>query len=345
MTQTFRNDLNTASFNEPILHGLTEVEFVKDILSTEAFDSGAQQLEGFETRILKRHLRKVIIDYTLRFKDSTRNYIGLYRESDERLGHTFSVMKTLRSNGFGEDSKLRVPSPVLYIPALAFLMMEQAEGQTLREIFESRKDPEPYVTGAARWLARLHSSSIILDGEFSRDDEIAASHRYARAGSWLFPTLKSEIQSISDQLINAQKALQLPERKPIHGDYHPRNIIVSPDLTTVIDFEESRMGDPAFDVGYFMAQTKMTHGLGDTTIRAVEAFIQEYQGNHTSVDPDLVNRASVFEAQTYLQRIYHTYYLLALRPNFDLISEWLNECKGCLRKAQSRRLETGRRLQ
>ncbi len=254
-------------------------------------------------------------------------------------------MKTLRSNGFGEDSKLRVPSPVLYIPALAFLMMEQAEGQTLREIFESRKDPEPYVTGAARWLARLHSSSIILDGEFSRDDEIAASHRYARAGSWLFPTLKSEIQSISDQLINAQKALQLPERKPIHGDYHPRNIIVSPDLTTVIDFEESRMGDPAFDVGYFMAQTKMTHGLGDTTIRAVEAFIQEYQGNHTSVDPDLVNRASVFEAQTYLQRIYHTYYLLALRPNFDLISEWLNECKGCLRKAQSRRLETGRRLQ
>src|SRR6266496_1922255 len=37
--------------------------------------------------------------------------------------------------------------------------------------------------------------------------------------------------------------------KPIHGDYHPRNIIVAPDLTTVIDFEEARMGDPAFDVG------------------------------------------------------------------------------------------------
>jgi len=149
MTQPIRNDPNSASFNEPILHGLTEVEFVKDILSTEAFDPGAQQLEGFETRILKKHLRKVIIDYTLRFKHSTRNYIGLYRESDERLGHTFSVMKTLRSNGFGEDSNLRVPNPVLYIPALSFLMMEQAEGQTLREIFESRSDPESYVKGAA----------------------------------------------------------------------------------------------------------------------------------------------------------------------------------------------------
>ncbi len=347
MTQTIRNDPNNASFNEPILHGLTEVEFVKDILSTEAFgDPGLQQpLQGFETRILKRHLRKVVIDYTLKFKDSTRNYIGLYRESDERLGHTFSVMKTLRSNGFGEDSSLKVPSPVLYIPALSFLMMEQAEGQPLREIFESRIDPGPYVKGTARWLARLHNSNIRLDGEFSRDNEIEASRRYARAGSWLFPTLKSDIQSISIRLIDAQKTLPLQARKPIHGDYHPRNIIVSPDLTTVIDFEEARMGDPAFDVGYFVAQTKMTHGLGDATVQAVEAFIQEYQENQPSIDPDLAQRAAVFEAQTYLQRIYHTYYLLGLRPDFDLISKWLSECQGCLRKVQSSRLEMGRRNQ
>src|SRR5439155_5422709 len=151
------------------------------LLTTEAFDPRLQQpLEGVETRILKRHLRKVIIDYTLKFKDSTRNYIGLYRESDQRLGHTFSVMKTLRSSGFGRASNLRVPSPVLYIPSLSFLMMEQAEGQPLREMFESRMDSRPYVKGAARWLAKLHNSNnsnIRLDGEFSRDDEIEASRR------------------------------------------------------------------------------------------------------------------------------------------------------------------------
>jgi len=343
MTQTIRNDPDSSSFNEPILHGLTEAEFVRDILSTEVFDRGAQQqLQGFETRILKRHLRKVIIDYTLRFRDSTKNYIGLYRESDERLGHTFSVMKTLRSNGFGEDSRLRVPSPILYIPALSFLMMEQAQGEPLREVLERRSDPDPYVKGAARWLAKLHSCNITVDGASSRDDEIANSHRYARAALWLLPTLRSEIQSISNQLIDAQKTLQPCVGKPIHGDYHPRNIIVSPDLTTVIDFEEARMGDPAFDVGYFTAQTKMTHGLGDTTLQAVEAFLQEYQENQPNKDQDFAQRAAVFEAQTYLQRIYHTYYLLALRPDFDLISEWLNECQSCLVKARSGYRQTGR---
>jgi len=343
MTQTIRNDPDSSSFNEPILHGLTEAEFVRDILSTEVFDRGPQQqLQGFETRVLKRHLRKVIIDYTLRFRDSTKNYIGLYRESDERLGHTFSVMKTLRSNGFGEDSRLRVPSPILYIPALSFLMMEQAQGEPLREVLERRSDPDPYVKGAARWLAKLHSCNITVDGASSRDDEIANSHRYARAALWLLPTLRSEIQSISNQLIDAQKTLQPCVGKPIHGDYHPRNIIVSPDLTTVIDFEEARMGDPAFDVGYFTAQTKMTHGLGDTTLQAVEAFLQEYQENQPNKDQDFAQRAAVFEAQTYLQRIYHTYYLLALRPDFDLISEWLNECQSCLVKARSGYRQTGR---
>jgi len=343
MTQTIRNDPDSSSFNEPILHGLTEAEFVRDILSTEAFNPGSQQqLQGFETRILKRHLRKVIIDYTLRFKDSTRNYIGLYRESDERLGHTFSVMKTLRFNGFGEDSRLRVPSPIIYIPALSFLMMEQAEGELLRAILERGSDPDPYVKGAAQWLARLHSCNITLGGASSRDDEIANSHRYMRAASWLLPTLKSEIKSISDQLIGAQKSLHLHTKKPIHGDYHPRNIIVSPGLTTVIDFEETRMGDPAFDVGYFTAQTKMTHGLGDTTLQAVEAFVQEYRENMPYIEDDFAQRAAVFEAQTYLQRIYHTYYLLALRPDFDLISEWLNECQSCLLKARSGYPQTGR---
>jgi aminoglycoside phosphotransferase (APT) family kinase protein len=332
------------SFGEPILHGLTEVEFIRDILSTEALDPGSQQeILGFETRILKRHLRKVIIDYALRFKDSTKNYIGLYRESDERLGHTFSVLKILRSNGFGDDSRLRVPSPILYLSELSFLMMERAKGEPLREIFEKREDPGPYMKGAARWLAQLHKSKITLDGSCSQGDEIAASLRYARAGSWLLPTLKSEIQSISNQLIAAQKALRPGARKPIHGDYHPRNIIVDSDLTTVIDFEEARMGDPAFDVGYFTAQTKMTHGRGDVTVQALEAFLKEYQENRPNADRDLEKRAAVFEAQTYLQRIYHTYYLLALRPDFDLITEWLNESQGCLRRAQSGCLQTGRR--
>jgi aminoglycoside phosphotransferase (APT) family kinase protein len=337
MTQRIVDRLDSFVWESPILQGLTEVDFFKDLLSTPAFDQDPhEEIQRFEVRTLKKHLRKTIIEYTVSFTGSTKNYIGIYRESDERLEHVFSVLKTLRSNGFTEDSKLTVPRPVLYIPALSFLLMDKAQGKLLREIFERKEDdPTPYARGAAQWLSKLHSSKVRLDGVKSRKDEVAASLRFTRAALWLFPRLKPEIQSISDQLIGLQEAHPPRARRPIHGDYHARNIIASPERTTVIDLEEARMGDPAFDLGYFMAQTKMTHGTGQTITQATESFLQEYLENQSSVDDHFAQSVAVFEAQTYLQRIYHTYYHLDLKPNFDQISEWLNECKNCLQKASA----------
>ncbi|HYY91648.1 MAG TPA: aminoglycoside phosphotransferase family protein [Candidatus Dormibacteraeota bacterium] len=322
------------SRDTPILHGLTEVEFIRDILSTNALGREPnQELTGFEARILKKHLRKVIIDYTLRFGDSTRGCIGLYRESDKRLGRTFSVLETLTSNGFGPEDKLRVPKPIAYIPALSFLMIERAEGRILREIFERSENPYPYVKGAAQWIAKLHNSEIKLDYTHSQDKEIETSLRYTRTASWLLPRLESEVHSLAAKLVRVQKALRTAPRKTIHGDYHPRNIIVSPEITTVIDFEEAGMGDPAFDVGYFIAQTKMTHGTQESTVRATDTFFEEYTKDQPNLRPDFAQRVAVFEAQTYFQRIYHTYYLLQLKPDLDRITEWLNECKTSLNKA------------
>ena len=334
MTQRIAHELDGLSWESPILQGLKEVDFFRDLLSTQAFEQEPhEEIQGFEARTLKKHLRKTIIDYTVKFTNSTKSYIGIYRESDERLEHVFSLLKILRSNGFAEASRLTVPRPILYMPALSFLLMGKADGEPLRYVFERKGDPTSYVKGAAQWLAKLHGSSIRLDGVRSPKDEVAASLRFTRAALWLFPRLKLEIQSISDQLIALQEASPPRPRRPIHGDYHPRNIIASPELTTVIDLEEARMGDPAFDLGYFVAQTKMTHGTGQTIIQATESFLREYQETQPSVQGDFARTVAVFEAQTYLQRMYHTYYLLELKPNFDQISEWLRECKKCLRKA------------
>ena len=334
MTQRIVDGLNNFPWDSSFLHGLTQVDFFRDLVSTQAFDRDPHEdIQGFEARTLKKHLRKTIIEYTVRFANSTKHYIGIYRESDERLKQVFSILKTLRSNGFAEDGKFTVPRPILYIPALSFLLMDKADGELLREMFERKDDPTSYVKGAAQWLAKLHSSKIRLDRVKSRKDEVAASLRFTRAVIRLFPRQKSEIESISDQLISLQEAHPPRPRRPIHGDYHARNIIASPEVTTVIDLEEAQMGDPAFDLGYFVAQTKMTHGSWQTIAQATESFLQEYLENRPSVQDDFAQSVAVFEAQTYLQRIYHAHYLLDQKPNLDQISEWLNECKKCLQKA------------
>jgi len=334
MTQKIVNRFESPPRDSPLLPGLTEVDFFKDLLSTQAFDEDSQkEICGFEAGILKKHLRKSIIDYTITFPNSTKRYIGIYRELDERLERVFSTLKTLRANGFADPSQLRVPRPILYISTLSFILMDKAEGELLREILRRKDSLVPYVSGAAEWLAKLHNTKIRLDRVRSRKDEVAATLKYARALTWHFPRLASEIKSISDQMVSLQEANAPCPRKPIHGDYHPRNIISSPGITTVIDLEEAGMGDPAFDVGYFVAQTKMTHGRDETITRATESFLEAYMENQQSSQEDFLQRVTVFEAQTYLQRIYHTYYLLDLKPDVDKVAEWLNECRTSLQKA------------
>ena len=94
------------------------------------------------------------------------------------------------------------------------------------------------------------------------------------------------------------------------------------------------MGDPAFDIGYFIAQTKMSHGTLESLPEAQDVFLDEYKRCCSQIDEDFWRRVSIFEAQTYLQRIYHTYYLLSLKPDLDLISTWLSEAKNALRRAE-----------
>ena len=123
----------------------------------------------------------------------------------------------------------------------------------------------------------------------------------------------------------------------IHGDYHPKNIFATADsTTTVIDFEESRMGDPAFDLGYFIAQMKMSHGFERSILDAADIFLHKYIKKSCCSDDDIRKRQMIYEAQTYLQRIYHTYWLLKLKPDIDLVSRWLTESEACLERADER---------
>ncbi len=294
-----------------------------------------RELLRCEVKVLRRHLRKTIIQYTAKIDGSlSRTYVGIQRESDKRLEQAFSVLRLLRSYGFNEDQRLRVPRPILYLPSLSLLLTEKAEGRSLHMFFEEKDtNLQLFMEGVARWLARLHNSGAILGRIRSSTDEIAASLKFKTALLHLFPSLSDEIESISEQMIRMQMGFQHREARPIHGDYHPKNIFVSHDSITVIDFEESCMADPAFDLGYFVAQIKMSYGSKPAILEAADRFLHTYLEELPS-DGTLYQRERTFEAQTYFQRIYHTYWLLKLRPDLDLVAGWLRESRVCLEKAR-----------
>ena len=317
------------------IHRVTDELYMKKLFGSEVTDHANRKLLRVKIEVLRKYLRKTIIRYTLEFDDSsTASCIGLHRESDKRLQRAFARLHLLRSKGFGEDSNLRVPEPILYSPALSLLLVNEAEGKTLRSVLaEQGNGTGKCVEGAARWIAKLHLSNVNFDNTRVQQEEILDSLRYRHAAIKLFPALESKMQYVSQHLINAQGKLPHVPLSPIHGDYHPRNVISSPNVTTVVDFDEARMGDPAFDLGYFSAQTKMTHGFKAAIDRATSRFLEDYQ-NGLCFHTDLERRAKVWEAQTYFQRIYHSFFLLGLKPDYGMVSEWLTESEMCLDAAR-----------
>jgi len=206
-----------------------------------------------------------------------------------------------------------------------------------------------------------------------KEEEIASSIIYTRALRVTFPSLSEKIDSLSKALVSMQREVfdnntgsynnnknnnnneenntNSPNNTKvslIHGDYHPKNIYVSDHAITVIDLEESRVGNPAFDLGYFVAQFKMSFGFSRKIFDWVDIFIREYieglqlQSPSSTRDEDdysggaglLKRQMKIYEAQTYLQRSYHTYWLLKLKPDIELVSKWLGQSQLCLEDAK-----------
>ena len=248
---------------------IRDEQFIKQLLSEKLADEyGKDKLKYCAHKILKTHLRKTIIQYTIKLDSLTKTYIGIHRESDKRFEHVFSLLHLLRSSGFNEESDLRVPRPILYLPSLSLLLMEEAEGRLLGTLFAERDaNLEVHIEGAANWLAKLHDSKVTTTRIRSFDDEIAMTMKFKKSLLNLFPTFSKRIETISEKIINTQMREKGTRKRKnnrcdnyvclIHGDYHPKNIFATADsTTTVIDFEESRMGDPAFDLGYFISSNE-----------------------------------------------------------------------------------------
>ncbi len=59
-----------------------------------------------------------------------------------------------------------------------------------------------------------------------------------------------KLSSTIDELISSMSLL---EPKFVHADFSPKNILVHSQGLTIVDFETAHLGDPAFDLGFFLS--------------------------------------------------------------------------------------------
>ncbi|MFO4631469.1 MAG: phosphotransferase family protein [Actinomycetota bacterium] len=177
------------------------------------------------------------------------------------MGREFSII-----SGLGGT---KVPVPIAYgycqdptVTGAHFYVMSQVEGRALFEL----EDAEEYLTVEARGrvgdsfmdvLAELHSidPDEVGLGELGKKEDYVGRQIKTWYRSWLASAEGAKYDDPTLHELHGYLSDRKPEQGParvVHGDYGLHNCLVDTngDLTAVLDWEISTLGDPMADFAY-----------------------------------------------------------------------------------------------
>ena len=105
-------------------------------------------------------------------------------------------------------------------------------------------------SAVARVLGRIHAQSTtqrfdrsIFDS--AADFEQLRTDPYLRFTAEKHPVIASRLTALADRLAHSEQVL-------VHGDISPKNILMRQSQPVILDAECATMGDPAFDVAFYL---------------------------------------------------------------------------------------------
>ena len=189
--------------------------------------------------------------------------------------------------------------PLAYLPEHNVVLYPGLSGTPLTKSLRRRD------RGLARWLEQtgraLHALHLLppaVAGPLPCHDFAAEVGQTARASAHigvLLPPVGATISALLDRARELHD--RLPQEPPTltHGDFKPEHVWCGPGGLTLLDFDSCHCGDPALDIGKFLAHLRLWHVLNDQPGlgAAQERFLAGYAG---SVPRERLVRARLYEA-------------------------------------------------
>jgi hypothetical protein len=230
----------------------------------------------------RKHRRKRIVTYQVAWRQADggvhEDVVVVKVYGSDRGAHALETLQALWDGGFRPPHAARVPRPLGYSPLRGALVQAAAPG---RPWADALAGDEPSLrdasTRAADWLLSLERSSLQAP---PRDPaETAASvRRFASELTARFGEQAGPVAVLADRV--AARLGDAAPAAPSHGDYHPKNVFVAPDATTVIDFDTFGRREPGYDAGYAIGQlyvmSHLRHGSFRPAALAAGAFWDRY---------------------------------------------------------------------
>ena len=156
-------------------------------------------------------------------------------------------MCSLWDSSFGERrAPPGLPKPLDCLAAGSVLVMERRKGRPMAEI--NPVGDGPMLEDTIGVLVDLHNSDVRPDTSRSAKHILRSVRRKAARISELLPQYGEAVGRVVVAMENFKWGDS--ELVPCHGDFSPRNVLVSSDSMALIDWDRLQWADPARDVVY-----------------------------------------------------------------------------------------------
>ena len=243
--------------------------------------------------------RAVIAYRTSGLEGDGSSLIGKLYADPVRARRLHALLEELHALDVAGD-RCAVPRPVAHLPDLGMSVQAAALGSTLDRLEGGERHQA--VVEAGRWLSSLHHSGISLDRRLDMGRENRKLTLWAEVVVHEHPSAKATVARLLDGLTSLAAELDVSATVPIHKDYQYQHVLFDGDQAVVLDLDEMRTGDPAFDVAHFGANLRLLalrEALtNEESDRLQDAFLDGYR-SRTSYTPDV--RHEYFRAYTCLK--------------------------------------------
>lgn len=277
----------------------TAVECViRELLS----DSEARRLGPLaEIRLMRHRLgRRCVLFYSfegssIEGRDGQGHFVGKIRSKGANR-RSDGIARALRARGFSETGGFgfTVAAPVGLATELDMTLQRFYSGPCLTELVSNGAASMQRFAEVGVALAELHSDGVPTDRRHTVGNELAILEERLPRVALMAPILAKQIQRLLESARPVAEALVSRPVCPIHRDFYPDQIIAGSADLVLLDLDLYTMGDPALDVGNFVAHVREQglRELGDVRSfrNAENAFVGSYLATSSETSMDDVEK-------------------------------------------------------
>jgi hypothetical protein len=167
---------------------------------------------------------------------------------------TVASVRELRRQGFheGAPDKICIPPLLGVVPEWGLWLQAKVQGAPVTEAL-LRGDDVNLARRLAEAAFKLHSCDVEPPRTHPMAEEMAILHQRLGATAEARPEWSGRIRGLLADCDRVAASLAAAEARPIHRDFHPAQALVDGGRLWVLDLDLFSAGEPAIDVGNFIA--------------------------------------------------------------------------------------------